>query len=259
MMIKARLFIITLIIVHQSIGQPNYDVSWKKDGILNGIGVLLVTSSFLQSQNVVELTPEEIDQLDRNDINSFDRPATFNSSYSAKTTSDVLLLSSLLLPVLPLIDKNMNDDKGKLLTMYFETFFLNYGITRLTKTISLRTRPLVYNEDVALDNKIKKKAKYSFYSGHSSTVASLSFLTASILNQYYRKRKFMPYVWASAAVLPMAVAYLRVESGKHFLTDVIVGYATGALVGLFIHKIHLTNKEEGLSFQVGPNFLLIKF
>ena len=239
--------------------QPYNKASWKMDGILNGINLTLLGSSYALSQNVVGLSTEEIYSLNRNDVNALDRPATYNYSQSAKTASDVLLYTSFLLPALPLVDKKMKKDQGIIFLMYAETLLLSHGITQLTKNIALRTRPYAYNENVTIDEKLTVNTRYSLFSGHVSTVSSLTFLTASIINQYHPKGKLMPLVWSTAVLLPAAAGYFRVKAGKHFPTDVMVGYAAGALIGIIVPNLHLVKKlnENGATIQLGPNYLVI--
>ena len=46
------------------------------------------------------------------------------------------------------------------------------------------------------------------------------------------------YLWATAAIVPAIQGYLRVRAGKHFVTDVVVGYLIGAAVGLLVPSLH---------------------
>lgn len=229
------------------------------DGMLNGIGLVTLGSAYAISQDVHGLTAEEIYALNRNDINKLDRSATYNYSLSANTASDVLLYSSFLLPALPLIDKRMKEERGKIFLMYSETLLLSNGITQLTKNLTLRARPYVYNEKVPIDKKLTINSRYSFFSGHVSTVSSLTFLTATLISQYHPKGKLLPLVWSSAVFIPAATGYFRVKAGVHFPTDVMVGYATGALIGVLIPNLHIIKKlnESGSSIQVGPNYLVV--
>jgi hypothetical protein len=41
-----------------------------------------------------------------------------------------------------------------------------------------------------------------------------------------------------AAVVPAFPGLMRVKAGKHFATDVMAGYAFGALLGYFIPHMH---------------------
>lgn len=47
--------------------------------------------------------------------------------------------------------------------------------------------------------------------------------------------------------MPAAVAYYRIEAGKHFLTDNLVGYAVGATVGVLVPQLHKKAGHPGLS------------
>jgi membrane-associated phospholipid phosphatase len=216
-------------------------------------------SAYLAHANVQPLTFEDVATLDRNDVNAFDRPSTYNYDPTARTVSDALLYSSFLLTAVPFIDENLRSEAGGIALMYAETLLLTNGVTQLTKKLTLRARPYVYNEEVPIDEKLIKKARYSFFSGHISAVSSLSFLTANILHHQYKGRKFMPYIWTSAILLPATTAYFRVKSGKHFPTDVMAGYAAGALIGILVPNLHLLKKLErqGAKVYFGGNYLVI--
>jgi membrane-associated phospholipid phosphatase len=188
--------------------------------------------------NVQGFSEEEINLLDRNDINEFDRGATYNSSASAKTASDVLLYSSALLPLSFLASKESRQDFGRISILYGETVFITAGITYFTKGVILRTRPFVYNEDFSLADKEKASARHSFFSGHTSLTAASCFFTAKVFSDYFPDSKLKPYVWAGAIVLPAVTGYFRVAAGKHFRTDVITGYVIGASIGYLVPRLH---------------------
>jgi len=50
-----------------------------------------------------------------------------------------------------------------------------------------------------------------------------------------------------AAAVPAAVGYFRMEAGKHFLTDVLLGYSIGATVGVLVPELHKKAGGRGLS------------
>ena len=85
---------------------------------------------------------------------------------------------------------------------------LNTGITIGVKTAVDRTRP---------DGR-----KYSFPSGHTSS----AFATAAVLERHYGWKAGLP-AYAAAAY----VGGSRIAENKHFLSDVIVGAAIGAVCG----------------------------
>jgi hypothetical protein len=47
--------------------------------------------------------------------------------------------------------------------------------------------------------------------------------------------------------VPAAVAYFRLEAGKHFLSDNLVGYAVGATMGVVVPQLHKVAAGQGVS------------
>ena len=45
-------------------------------------------------------------------------------------------------------------------------------------------------------------------------------------------------MWTGAAIVPALVGFTRVKAGKHYWTDVLTGYAVGALVGTLTPFLH---------------------
>ncbi len=104
----------------------------------------------------------------------------------------------------------------------------------LIKNIALRLRPYFCSDRIDLLRLIDTGADkydvaaqgYSFPSGHSSGAATVYGSAALCL----RKK----WVTVLAFVLPLLVGVSRVVVGAHFPTDVLVGWALGALVIFFI-------------------------
>ncbi len=224
--------------MQQGVAQSPYKVTWKEESYHMAVGGATLATGLVFASQVKGLTEEEIAVLNRLNVNKFDRGATYNSSYQAKTASDVLLLSSVLLPISFLASKDTRQDFGKISILYGETAFITLGITYLTKGIILRTRPYVYNEEFSLADKEKVSARHSFFSGHTSLTAASCFFTAKVFSDYFPDSKLKPYIWAGAIVIPAVTGYLRVASGKHFPTDVITGYAIGATIGFLVPHFH---------------------
>ena len=113
-------------------------------------------------------------------------------------------------------------------------------MTNLVKNAVRRPRPFVYNPDptIPLNIKLKPDARRSFFSGHTSTTAAMSFLTAKMYSDFHPNSDARPFFWGAAAIIPAATGYLRVRGGKHFPTDVITGYIVGTLVGILVPALH---------------------
>lgn len=236
-----------------SSAQSPYELDWKKESIYLGLGAGFYTAAGLvESNSVRPLTDLEILSLDRANINSFDRNATFNFSYQAKKGSDYLKYPSYAFPFLFLSNKKTRGDFGKIMALYGETILIVGGLTSLTKRVALRPRPLVYNELVPFSDKQQNNSRYAFFSGHASVSAANSIFAAKVFSDYFPESKWKPVVWSAAILIPTSTAYLRVKAGKHYPTDVITGAAIGGAIGFLIPHLHRKKNWKGLS--VTPTF-----
>ncbi|OQX75475.1 MAG: hypothetical protein B6D64_11575 [Bacteroidetes bacterium 4484_276] len=221
--------------------------------IATGAG-LLTTGFVLQAVNPTQpFTIPELDNLNRDDINPFDRPASYNYSPQAAKTSDIIRLGVLILPAIFLSNHHTRPNIGSLLVMGLEVGAITYGLTLTVKNIANRPRPYVYNTDVPVDERTNDISKKSFFSGHASFTASFSFFTAKVISDYHPNMKtgLKIAVWSTAAIIPAVTGYLRVESGKHFPTDVITGYAIGAFAGWIVPQLH-KKKKRNVNYSLIP-------
>lgn len=219
-----------------------YQINLKKEGIILGVGVGLEVLELSLRKQVKPLSLIEIQSLDRKSIRfRFDRNATNNWSPKADRISDILLYSAMAAPLLLSISPATRQWKNAstLATMGLETFLMTYSMTQLVKNTSTRTRPFVYNPEVPLVVKLDKDARKSFFSGHTSVSAAMCFFTAQVYADLYPQSRYKYLVWSAAATLPVAVGLYRNKAGKHFPTDIAVGYLSGLLSGVLIPKLHL--------------------
>ena len=72
----------------------------------------------------------------------------------------------------------------------------------------------------------------------------MCFMTAKIYQDYNPGKKSVPWVWAAAAVVPAATGIMRQQAGKHFWTDVVLGYALGAAIGVLVPELHRVGKKK---------------
>lgn len=236
---RVYIFNLLLIQVFQVYAQSSiYSFSTSKELTLISGGVSLNLLGAIQSKNASVLNVDDIEKLSRSDLDILDRTATYNYSLSSKEISDKVLVGSLFLPAITLIDPGQQRDLQMRGLMLLEAYLLNAGTTLFVKSLVKRTRPLVYNSEVPLSEKLKKDARMSFFSGHTSFTATSSFFAASLLTSQGQNRNIAPMVWTSAAILPALQGYLRWKAGKHFPTDIFIGYVIGAGIGILIPKIH---------------------
>jgi len=218
---------------------------------------LIVVSSLLYSfgNNLVRkktpLQEQDILLLSRSSVNSIDRFATYRWSPTFSTFSDITLVISATSAPLLFLEKKIRKEWFTIGFMYFEATIWSYGITQTTKGLNNRLRPFLYNPDAPLEKKIHSDAKNSFFSGHTSLTATYSFLTYKIYSDFFPKSELKPYVLATSIALPLITATNRVLAGKHYLSDVAVGYAVGALIGYGLpYLFHKKNKPNALDSSI---------
>jgi membrane-associated phospholipid phosphatase len=221
-----------------SFGQSTYKLSVSRDVPLSVGGAGLIGTSFILKAKKEVLTPEHIDALNRADINRFDRSAAYNWYPAAAHASDAGMYLSMAVPSLIFINEKARTEYKAVMLMTVETYLITAGLTSLTKELVKRERPFTYNPNAPLDKKMKKDARSSFFSGHTSLSASGTFLTAKMYADFNPESRWKPMVWTGAALLPALTGFLRYQAGKHFWTDILTGYIVGAAVGVAVPAIH---------------------
>ena len=177
-------------------------------------------------------------------VNSIDRIATSNWRPEVAKLSDAFLYSSMVLPLTLGLDNRMSNGYGDISVMWLQTLSLNILVTNLTKVLVKRRRPYTFHPDLELrkrineSERIRRNARLSFFSGHTSTTAAMTFFAAQTYNDFYPDRNARYLVWASSALIPAAVGFMRVHAGRHYPTDVIIGYLVGAAVGILVPRLH---------------------
>lgn len=232
------LFLLFIGLQQLSVGQSSHSTDGKLDGALLGTGGLTFGLGFHFLKKVEPMTEDDIKALDPFLVNSMDRPTTRNWSLKAQKTSDILLRTSFFSQFALALDNHSRDEAGTVGLMITEVALINNGITNIFKGTIKRRRPFTYNPMAPMEKKLEKNGRYSFFSGHASNAASYSFLTAKVFSDNNPGSKWNPYVWTAAISLPAVTSFLRVKAGKHFPTDVIVGYAVGATIGFLIPELH---------------------
>lgn len=202
------------------------------------VGLGTAGLSYYFHQNKPVLTEAQISNLTASDINAFDRKAIYQWRPKSAHLSDALMFTAIASPLLLMTSQRIRNDWQRPTVLGAEVFFLNLGLTGLTKELVRRPRPYVYNPDLPISMKMSRDATTSMYSGHTSTAASMSMFTAITLQHYYKGSKWIPLIWTSAAILPLGTGILRYRAGKHFWSDIIVGYIAGSLTGLLVPILH---------------------
>lgn len=231
---------------------PAFRFSLKKDlPIMAGSGLSTIAGFWLMEQ-VEPLTEADVAALDPNNVNAFDRGATRQYRYNDANLSDYLLTFSALTPLTVLASRSVRKEFGPVLVMYIETAAMVGGLTSISKGFFMRKRPYSYNPEVRLSNKLSVNARHSFFSGHVSTSAAFSFLTAYMVDRYAERPVWKWIAWSGAVLVPGTIGYWRYTSGKHFPTDILAGFIVGGGTGILIPYLHREQLPDDVALQVYP-------
>lgn len=164
-------------------------------------------------------------------INALDRWVTENDSPDAAFASDLVLGALVLSPLIGLA----GDPKDTLVG--YQAIFATMLATNLMKLSIKRPRPLAYNPSFVAEIRLAGDARLSFPSGHTSLAfASATAFAVPWIDRHHGLSGFAGA--ASAYAIASIVAALRVEAGRHFVTDVLVGAALGIAVGVVVTGLH---------------------
>ena len=247
LLLPAILLIFSPINKAQKAHYSPFQLDPTREAIILGTGAVAGFAALALMANISPLTVDEVNALDPNDVNSFDRSAI--GPKKTEAAGDYLLYTSYLIPFSFLAFEQTNKDFPELLLMYGEVLLVTGSINGLVKGITKRTRPYAYSDETPIDTRTSTAARLSFYSGHTSVTAAISFFTANVSTSYISDKTTQILIWTAAALYPAVTGYLRVKSSNHFPTDVMVGYAVGAGIGFLIPELHRVQKENNFSIN----------
>jgi len=207
---------------------------------LSGLGVYYISEK-------KSLTPAEVSGLSKNDVNQFDRFSAGYNSESAKNASDIPFYGSFIAPLGLLLDNDVYQNAPQVFLLYGETMAITGTLFAMTAGLVNRYRPLAYGLDTPADQRRSKNARNAFFAGHVAATGTATFFLAKVFNDFNPDSPAKPLVWGTAAAVPALVGYLRIRAGKHFLSDVITGYAVGTTVGILVPHLHKKTNLSGIS------------
>lgn len=251
-MLFPLLFFLCLTFSSYSQTESPYETRWAVDGPWIGAGVGLNVLGLMAIKNKDHLTQDQLNNITKEDVFVVDRWAAGNSSDNADNLSYYPFYGSFTLPLIMMVaDKNQRSHAGQISILFVETMATTGALFTMSAGYIERSRPLVYNEDLPDKKRMDNDAQRSFFAGHVAATATATFFAAKVFQDFNPDSRARPYVWTAAALIPTWVGYLRIKSGKHFLTDNLVGFGIGAMSGILIPEIH---KKENTSISLTPVF-----
>ena len=246
-------FLLTVLIVLSAASLPAddfpYRLDWKKDAVIGGSAAALYGTHLVIyfTRDRDSAKEHGLDRFHKSDVNFVDRAMMFSYSRSLDLTGDILLAFTMAAPCALAIHQN-RDNIITGAVMYAEALLLSHSVKELTKDAVIRWRPYCYYDDTRSKLLRDDESGKSFMSGH----AAIAFTSASFLTTAYAhlhpdgNSKY--WVAGGSFAAATAVAALRVLSGNHFFSDVLVGAAWGTFAGWLVPQLHYS--QEGHSVKL---------
>jgi len=253
-------FLLTSNIFAQKSNSP-FELNTKTDSILLGSGIFL-SGADLILDNCLKLNQVEYkgDIYEKDNINRLDR--FFMNSYS-KTKDSIANFTLLTTMITPIV--LVSNEKSQWLTdfvMYTETLLIANGIKELTKLCVNRARPYMYYEPETYPKEdIESKDCFnSFPSGHTTMAFAAATFVSYTYCEYFPESSWKVPIICASYGLATTTATLRILSGNHFFTDVLVGAVIGSSTGFLVPYLHkINNSNETLDVNLSPTTVSFKF
>ncbi len=177
---------------------------------------------------------------DASQVNAFDRLAIGHSSQAARTAADIISFVPIAYLGLDMIDVGARHWKTYLTDLWVvaEALAWNGAVQDIVRRAVRRPRPFLYTPGVYPSDRDSPESGFSFYSGHTSFAVALA---TSCSYTYTLRHPHSPWrwvVWPAFMAIASIEPVLRVYSGDHFPTDVIVGAVAGSAIGLLFPALH---------------------
>jgi membrane-associated phospholipid phosphatase len=114
-----------------------------------------------------------------------------------------------------------------------ESAILAGDANQVTKLVVARERPRARFGAVASPS---ADDHLSFYSGHTTLAFALATSSGTIASR--RGSPLAPAIWIAGLAVGATTGYLRIAADAHYLSDVLVGAATGAAFGVAVPWLH---------------------
>jgi membrane-associated phospholipid phosphatase len=186
--------------------------------------------------------PRWSDRRDGNDaLNPFDRAGThlrWSDPRDADALSNLSLyvltgLSSLgFTAVAAKVDRDTNAHAWENSLIILEATSIAAATTQVTKFVAGRQRPCAHLGPPGATSPCGPDShdeNLSFISGHATVGAALAVSSGVVAS--LRRYSLAPLVWSSGALFALSTGYLRIAANKHYLSDVLVGFAVGSALG----------------------------
>jgi len=231
--LRALLF---LVLGHGTLfGQGAFELKPGREAVIGGAGVAFYGFALFQEHRNTGLA---LPVLDRSRILSIDRIAIDQWSIPAHRASNVLFGVAVAASLTTAIIGEKGERPLVPIVIIAEAGLFSAGLTNTVKELVRRPRPYLHGMNAPPEATRTSNDYNSFWSGHTANTAAITFTCANMVQRSDASSGVKTATWIGAAVAPAAMGYLRARAGRHFPTDVLTGYAVGALVGCAVPYFH---------------------
>jgi membrane-associated phospholipid phosphatase len=222
--------------------QSPYKLRWEIDAPLLAAGTALWLTPFFVFTG--ELAAPQCDPCNPDNVNWFDRHfIQYHSPGAGYAASAMMYALAPIFIGLELGDYGIRNWRGYLTdtVVVLEALAWQGTADEIFRRAVRRPRPYLYVPGVYPDARTTAEANLSFYSGHTSAIFAFAVTTGYTFTLRHPHSKWNWPLWIGLMALCVSEGMLRVASGDHFPTDVLVGAVAGASIGLlvpFLHRRH---------------------
>lgn len=207
-------------------------------------------NNYVDRQLIEKPFESQLAELKKNDLNFIDHWSWQPYSKRLKNFSDYSAFLTLGLTAVYAYDDFYWLDN---LMVFSQIMITQSAVCKWTKTFSKRYRPFVYDPDVSIEKKQERNTQHSFYSMHASTTFAASTFAYFCYSKLRGKNIPAAVLLYSPAA---ATAFLRVASGNHFFSDVVVGALAGSAISYFICESYLS---DSITINIGINSINLNY
>ena len=227
-----------LFLSHSSFIYFPYELSWNIDALWLALGLVGTALGLYLRKKKESTAVSELNTLEKANLSFIDRRVAGNYSKRSDKISDVPFFSSFIIPSVLLLDSSINRHYLPILILFLITLSTVASIYTITNGLTNRFRPLVLNNLVPMHERLESNGRNAFFSGHVAITAAAYIFTARVFTDYNANSVLVPYVWVLALSIPIFVGWYRIQAGKHYPTDVAVGYLVGVVIGMMVPELH---------------------
>jgi undecaprenyl-diphosphatase len=234
-----------------------YELKLVPDILIGTTGILLnIAALNIEANRTMKAGTNSVDL---EDINPFDRWSAAKYNKGLDITSTVFEVVTALSPALLLLAPM--DDWATIGVMYAESFLLAFGAKEMGKALIPRARPYNYFPDAPQDALDNGDFGESFFSGHTTIAFNGAVFVSTVFSAYFPDSIWKIPVIAGSLSFAAMTGIMRIASGSHFFSDVLIGAIVGGATGFLVPYLHSVTgfpfyraerQEDTLSLSVVP-------